>query len=275
MSLEAWNAFWALLAFAYGGVTGSFLNVCIWRIPRGESIVRPGSHCPKCGRAIAWYDNIPVMSWLLLGARCRHCAQRISACYPIVELLTALLFLGIWMKYGFDLRTPVFALMAAGLIFGSGVDLRYYILPDRVTVGGILLGLLVSPWIPLLHGASTMREGFISSLTGFAVGFFGLWTVRWAGRMIFQKEAMGFGDVKLMGAVGALMGWPAVVFTVTVSSLFGSLVGLSLILAGKRKWQSRLPFGPFIAAAAMLWALGGREAFFAYWTWASGAGGPS
>lgn len=275
MSLESWNGLLALLAFAYGAVTGSFLNVCIWRIPRGESIIRPRSHCPKCGRAIAGYDNIPILSWLLLGARCRHCAVRISACYPIVELLTALLFLALWMKYGFDARTPVYALMAAGLIFGSGVDLRYYILPDRVTLGGIILGLLASPWIPRLHGMATMREGFTSSLIGLSVGFFGLWAVAWAGRKIFGKEAMGFGDVKLMGAVGALMGWPAVLFTLAVSSLFGSLVGVSLILARKRKWQSRLPYGPFIAAAAMLWVLGGRELFIAYLAWVAGAGGPS
>ncbi len=271
MSVEAWSGLLALTAFMYGAVVGSFLNVCIWRIPRDESVIHPRSHCPKCGRLIAWFDNIPLLSWLLLGARCRHCGARISVCYPIVELLTALLFLGIWMKYGFDGRTLIYWFVAGGLILGSGVDLKFYILPDRVTLGGIIAGLAFSPWVPRLHGEATAVAGLTASVIGAAAGFFGLWAVAWIGGKVFKKEAMGFGDVKLMGAVGALMGWPGVIFTITISSLIGSIVGIALIGAGKRKWQGRLPYGPFIAAAALLWILGGNEVFTMYLRWVSGA----
>lgn len=271
MSVEGWGALLAVTAFMYGAVVGSFLNVCIWRIPRDESIIHPRSHCPKCGKLIAWFDNIPLLSWTLLGARCRHCGTRISVCYPLVELLTALLFLGVWLKYGFDGRTLVYWLVVGGLILGSGVDLKHYILPDRVTLGGIVAGLIFSPWVPKLHGETTALAGLTASAIGAATGFFGLWAVAWIGEKIFKKEAMGFGDVKLMGAVGALMGWPGVIFTITISSFIGSIVGVTLILAGKRKWQGRLPYGPFIAAAAILWVLGGGELFESYLRWVSGA----
>ena len=262
-------AYLGTLVLLYGLVVGSFLNVCIWRIPREESVIHPRSHCPRCNRMIAWYDNIPVFSWLWLRAKCRHCGQPISARYPAVELLTAVLFLAIWLVYGMDARTPVYWLVAAGLVLGTFVDIDHMILPDRVTWGGILAGLALSPLVPSLHGESTPLRGLLASAAGAAIGFGLLWLVAVIGEKIFKKEAMGFGDVKLMGAVGALMGWPAVLFTILVSSLLGSIVGVALIVTRKHEWQSRLAFGPFIAFAAMLWPLGGRRLFEWYMMWMS------
>lgn len=272
MSPEFWPVYVGVIVFIYGATIGSFLNVCIWRIPREESVVRPRSHCPGCGHPIAWYDNLPLISWLVLGAQCRHCRTRISIRYPLVELVTALLFLAVWLKYGLDGRTPVYGLVVAGLVLGTFVDIDHLILPDRVTLGGIIAGLLLSPLVPRLHGEISALRGLTASAVGAAVGYGGLWLVALVGEKIFRKEAMGMGDVKLMGAVGALMGWPAVLFTIFVSSLIGTVTGVALILLKKHEWQSRLAFGPFIAVAALGWILGGREAFQAYWEWVAGGG---
>jgi leader peptidase (prepilin peptidase) / N-methyltransferase len=271
MNLQDWKEALTPLVFIYGAVLGSFLNVCIWRIPRNESVVHPRSRCPGCGTMIAWFDNIPILSWLALRARCRRCGMRISARYPAVELLTALLFAAIWGRFGFDGRTPVYWLAAAGLVLGTFVDLDHFILPDRVTWGGIIAGLALSPLVPALHGADTPLRGLSAAAIGAAAGFGLLWLVAKIGERTFKKEAMGFGDVKLMGAVGAVLGWPAVLFTIFVSSLTGALTGLTLIALRKHEWQSRIPFGPFIALAAMLWILGGSDWTAAYIDWLTGA----
>lgn len=259
--------YFTVLAFAFGACVGSFLNVCIYRIPAEESVVKPRSHCPKCGHMIAWFDNIPMLSWILLGAKCRGCKARISSRYFFVELLTAVLFLLVWMQYGLDLRTPIYWLALSALILGTFVDIDHMILPDRVTIGGMIAGPILSMLVPSLHGETTMLGGAIASLKGLGLGFGLLWLVARAGRMAFKQDAMGFGDVKLMGAIGALLGWQAVLFTVLVSSLLGSVVGLALVLIGGREWQSRIPYGPYIAAAAVLWMLYGHAWWDLYWQW--------
>jgi leader peptidase (prepilin peptidase)/N-methyltransferase len=256
-----------VLVFAFGACLGSFLNVCVHRIPREESVVTPRSHCPHCGQLIPWYDNIPLVSFLVLRARCRHCAGPISARYFSVELLTAVLVLLVWLKYGFDPRTPVYWLLMAGLILGTFVDFEHMIIPDRVTIGGMILGPLFSLLVPVLHGTSDRWQALGSSLVGLGVGFGLLWTVGRLGKMAFKKDAMGFGDVKLLGAVGAFLGWQAVLFVVMVSSLLGSVVGISLILSRRKQWQSRIPYGPYLALAAMLWVLGGADGWYAYLAW--------
>jgi leader peptidase (prepilin peptidase)/N-methyltransferase len=256
-----------LLAFAFGACVGSFLNVCIYRIPAEESVVTPRSHCPKCGHMIAWYDNIPMLSWVLLRAKCRGCKAKISPRYFLVELLTAVLFLLLWMQYGLDLRVPVYWLAVAGLILGTFVDIDHMILPDRVTKGGMIVGPILSMLVPALHGEVTLLGGLIASLKGLVLGFGALWLVARVGRMAFKQDAMGFGDVKLMGAIGALLGWQAVLFTILVSSLLGSVVGLALVFIGGREWQSRIPYGPYIAAAAVLWMLWGHSWWAIYWQW--------
>lgn len=256
-----------LLAFLFGACVGSFLNVCIYRIPEERSVVTPRSHCPECGHMIAWYDNLPMLSYVLLKARCRGCKTRISPRYFSVELLTAVLFLLVWLQYGFDLRTPVYWLAVSGLILGSFVDIDHMILPDRVTIGGMIAGVILSLVVPSLHGEATMPAGLVASLKGLGLGYGLLWVVARVGRIAFKQDAMGLGDVKLMGAIGALLGWQAVLFTVLVSSLLGSVVGLALVLIGGREWQSRIPYGPYIALAAIIWILYGHTWWDLYWQW--------
>ncbi len=260
----------SVLAFWFGACIGSFLNVCIYRIPREESVVKPRSHCPNCGKMIAWYDNIPLLSYLVLNARCRNCRQWITPRYFLVELLTAALFLLVWLKYGATASTPIYWLMVSGLILGTFVDFEHMILPDRVTIGGMIAGLLLSALAPSLHGARTVLESLIQSGIGLALGFGTLWTVAFVGKLVFKKDAMGFGDVKLLGAIGAFLGWKAVLFTILFSSFAGSLVGVGLILSARKEWQSRIPYGPYIALAALVWILWGTTWWDAYFRWISG-----
>lgn len=247
------------LAFFFGACLGSFLNVCIHRIPRDESVVAPRSHCPSCGRLIPWFENIPLLSYVLLRGHCRGCGTRISPRYVLVELLTALLILAVWLAFGIDPRTPVYILIVAGLVLATFVDFEHMIIPDRVSIGGMLLGPVCSFLVPVLHHQETRLGGLTDSLIGLAVGFGSLWLVAQVGRMAFKKDAMGFGDVKLLGAIGAFLGWKSVLFTIMFSSLAGSVVGVSLILAKGRKWQSRIPFGPYLAVAALVWIFQGEH----------------
>lgn len=270
MTDPVWAVYFTLLSFVFGACIGSFLNVCIHRIPRDESIVRPRSHCPACGHMIAWYDNLPVVSFFALKARCRHCRAPISPRYVVVELLTAALFLAVWNAYGWDGRTPVYLLFTGGLILGTFVDIDHLIIPDRVSLGGMLAGLLCSAMVPALHGQEDAWASVRSSLVGLAAGSGSLWLVGWIGRLVLKKDAMGLGDVKLLGAIGAFLGWPGVVFTVLVSSLIGSAAGMTMIALRQRAWQSRIPYGPYLALAAVAWVLGGRHAWAAYVAWMTG-----
>jgi len=267
--------------FLLGACLGSFLNVCIHRIPREESIVKPRSHCPRCNTTIAWYDNLPLLSFFLLRAKCRHCGGAISPRYVVIEALTATLFLLMWLKLPlmsghtvlaltpvFDpLIVPVYWLVVFGLMLGTFVDLDYMIIPDRVSLGGIAMGITFSCLVPTLHGQSNGYMGFIWSLVGAAVGVGILWFIAVLGKLIFKKDAMGMGDVKLMGAVGAFLGWPAVLFTLMVSSFLGATVGISLVLGGRKEMQSRIPYGPYIALAALLWLFWGPGLWTAYLNW--------
>ena len=262
--------FLSVLSFFWGACVGSFLNVCIYRIPAELSVVTPRSHCPHCQQPIAWYDNIPLVSFFVLRARCRHCSAPIAPRYVLVEFLTACLFLLVWLKFlpagapvlglapAHDLRLlPVYWLAVSGLILGTFVDFEHMIIPDRVTWGGIVAGLILGPLVPSMHGEATAWGGLRGSAIGAAVGFGILWTVAGIGKLLFRKDAMGFGDVKLMGAIGAFLGWWAVLFTLIVSSFAGSVVGVTLIATGRREFQGRIPYGPYLALAAILWILWG------------------
>ncbi len=291
-------AFFTPFVVLFGACIGSFLSVCIYRIPRDESIVKPRSHCPSCGKLIPWYFNIPVLSWLMLGGKCHYCKSRISPRYLILEVFTALLFtvpwlqtvagmampqelLDLWYRHGNDLLSPppywvsltpllspwllpAYWLVIWGLILGTFVDLEHYILPDRVTIGGMIAGVIISALVPELHFTASRVTALIRSGVGLAFGFGLLWLVSWLGEMAFKKEAMGFGDVKLMGAIGAFFGWKAVLFTLLSASLFGSIIGVGLIALGKRQLQGRIPFGPFLALGTLLWMFWGRTLLSAY-----------
>lgn len=262
--------FYSVIVFILGTCIGSFSNVCIYRLPRGKSIVLPRSNCPHCGTMIAWYDNIPLLSFFLLGGKCRSCGGGIAPRYFIVELLTGALFTIIWFNYGFDVRTLIFWVVATGLIIGTFVDFDFMIIPDQITVGGIFAGLAISTIFPSLHGVMGHYAGFKASFIGLLTGALILWVVSEAGRLAFKKEAMGLGDVKLIAAIGAFLGWQAVIFTIMVSSLTGAVAGMTMIFTGNKKMSSKIPFGPYIALAAVLWIIGGYEWWFAYINWLKG-----
>jgi leader peptidase (prepilin peptidase)/N-methyltransferase len=356
------------MVFAFGAVIGSFLNVCIHRMPLDQSIVFPPSHCPHCNHGIRWSDNIPLFSYLALGRKCRNCGTKISPRYFLVELLTAVLFLLMWLKltqwddppvHGiYFLKAPIYWLVIAGLIVGTFIDFEHYIIPNEITFGGIIVGLVLSTIYPPLQPSDMVTSSILklSPITlpvwcaGFFRSFFGMLTgglillsiaefgkllfgrlriplaaeatviiadgklklpdeeVIWAdlffresdkirftatslkfgdkqftdaavivmensiringedypladagtieakaNEIVIPREAMGFGDVKLLAGIGALLGWEATVFSIFLSSAVGALVGLALIALRKRDLQGRIPYGPYIALGALVW----------------------
>ncbi len=347
---EVWAAvpfhFWSLVLFLFGTMVGSFLNVCIYRLPRGESVVSPPSHCPHCGYSIPWYLNLPLFTWLYLRARCANCRAHISARYFVVELITGLLFLFSWLRHGgFSPGLAlVFCLLLAGFIVASCIDLEHFIIPDAITFGGMGAGFICSFLVPALHGRKSASDALVDSALGMVVGGGLVYAVVRGGKLLFgrqkielkpgtlivftedfvafpeenvpyedifyrksdcirfharrlelpdrcfqevdvrlypdclkveqqefkpddvghmeaviddqitlPREAMGFGDVLFMAAIGAFLGWPGVIFALTGSSIIGAVVGVGLIVTGQQQWSSRLPYGPFIALAATIW----------------------
>lgn len=273
----AWYLACSLLAFVWGTCLGSFLNVCIFRIPRELSVVWPRSYCPACKNPIPWYLNIPLLSYPLLRGRCHSCHATFTPRYLVVEALTGVLFLLAWLKldgpFGvvFGLvpiqdwkLVLVYWVLFGGLILGTFVDFEHLIIPDRVTLGGIVAGLVLSPLVPALHDATSPLLALIRSGIGAAVGWILVWGIGYVGTLVFRKDAMGFGDVKLMGAIGAFLGWQGVLFTITISSFVGSIAGVTLVLMRRREMQSRIPYGPYLALAAILWVLWGPHWWEAY-----------
>jgi leader peptidase (prepilin peptidase)/N-methyltransferase len=352
--------FWSLCFFALGCMIGSFLNVCIYRMPLDLSVVSPPSHCPHCKYSIPFYLNVPLLTWLMLRGKCKNCRAPISPRYFIVELLTGAAFLGCWLEFGVPSHplptlalALVYAVFLAGLICATFIDFEHFIIPDEITLGGIVAGFAASFLLPTLQGARTPGEGMIKSVLGAAVGAGVIYAVLRLGKLLFgrqklplpadtkiiftetavclpdreisyeeifyrksdkiilqartvelvdrcyrdvtvrlspavlrigdenlnpadvdcleavsselvlPREAMGLGDVKFLGAIGAFIGWQGAVFSLMVSSMIGAAVGIILILLHKREWSSRMPYGPYIAAAAVLWLFGGQKFFHA------------
>ncbi|MGY8674097.1 MAG: prepilin peptidase [Verrucomicrobiia bacterium] len=337
--------FWTATFFVFGSVVGSFLNVCIYRMPRDLSIVHPPSHCPECEYRIPWFLNLPILTWLMLAGRCANCSIRISPRYLLVELLTGLMFAGSWLTFGQEsvALSVAACVFIAGLLAATFIDFEHFIIPNEITYGGMVVGVIASAFVPELHGApdraTAMKESMIGVVAGAAVVFcvlqfgkvlFGRFEVPiksgdsmtftetdlhmpddvvpygdifsrktdfirfhatrlelvdrcyWdkdvelsasllrigdesfdpepvrfmqahTEKVVLPREAMGYGDVKFMAAIGAFLGWKAVLFSLTLSSVIGSFVGVSLIILGKREWSSKLPYGPYIALAALMW----------------------
>ena len=238
-------------AFIFGAVVGSFLNVCIYRLPNNESLVLPASHCPKCGYKIPPYDNIPLLSYLLLGGRCRFCKVRISPQYPVVELINGLLTLFLFMKLGFSLTFLVLFIFCSALVAITFIDLEHRIIPDVISIPGIVIGFIASFFLPWL--------GWQNSLIGILAGGGSLLLVAYGYQLIAKKEGMGGGDIKLLAMMGAFLGWKAVPFIIFASSLVGSVIGITLMLVQKKDSKLAIPFGPFLAFGAILYIFFGRQ----------------
>jgi leader peptidase (prepilin peptidase)/N-methyltransferase len=268
--MNFYEIYFAFVTLVVGCCWGSFLNVCIFRIPAEVSLSHPPSTCPKCNTRIKWYDNVPVFGWLMLGGKCRACKAPISIQYPIIELTTGLFFLTLYLIYPvysdgvLDLRAPVYMLCVFGLLLATFVDLAEQWIPDRVSIGGMIVFPILSALVPELHGEAAWLAGLKASAIGLGVGCGLFWAIRVLGKMAFRKEAMGLGDVKLMGGLGALLGWQAVFYIMFFSALAGSVIGISLIAMGKKEMSSRIPYGPYLALAAFSWILGGYQLWDAY-----------
>ncbi|MBP5788502.1 MAG: prepilin peptidase [Kiritimatiellae bacterium] len=267
---DAFRPALSFFVFLASACIGSFLNVCIWRIPRDESIAWPGSHCPDCNHPLNVLDNIPLLSWLFLRGRCRYCHRPITPRYFIVELLTALLFTGLFLLHGPTPLFLVYVTFTGILVACTFIDLEHYILPDRFTLGSLAAGLLLSALWPPLHHAATWRASLLAAGLGAVLGGGILYLVGLFGKLIFHKDAMGLGDVKLLAAIGAILGWQSVLFVILVSSLTGTSTGLVLMLLGRRTLADRIPYGPHLALAAILWMFIGPAVVAAYWTWVVG-----
>ena len=246
-----------ILIFAglFGLVFGSFFNVCIYRIPQGKSIAWPASFCPHCKTHIRWFDNIPVLSYIFLLGKCRACKKPISMQYPLVELLTAILTVLFVYRYGITVWTFGVLLAVYFLIILSVIDLQLMIIPDRFSLGLIVLGLAFAWCNPNFTGVWWQKE--LWSLVGAGAGLFGVLAIALLGTWLFKKEAMGGGDVKLMAGVGAFIGWQGVITTVIFGSFFGLVYAVFLMLFKGKKGSDAIPFGPFLSLGALinLWTL--------------------
>ena len=364
--------FWSFVFFVFGSVVGSFLNVCIYRMPRDLSLAKPGSQCPRCGFIIPWRLNIPIVSWLWLRGKCRQCAEPISPRYLGVELLTGLTFLASWLAFGKQttpgvLLAVTWGFVLAGLIAATFIDFEHFIIPDQITLGGVAFGFIVSAALPALHYTTKVVQGewiivslerpaesLMASGLGILVGAGSVFAVLQLGKLLFGKvrmtlgegesatftesvlhlpdevvpyeeiffrnsdtirlhakrvelvdrccadvdvalspkrlvigdesldpetvpfikvetdelviprEAMGVGDVKFMAAIGAFVGWQGALFSLMASAVVGAVVGVGLIAIGRRDWSTRLPYGPYISLAAVIWIFF-REDILAAW----------
>ncbi len=250
----------AIVVFIFGALVGSFLNVCIGRIPNGESIVTPPSHCPKCKTPIAFYDNVPLLSFLFLRGRCRSCSERISPRYFIIELLTALLALAVFHWFGFSFSFFVSFVFVAALIVISFIDLDVRIVPDVISLPGIILGLACS-----VIGYFYFRDGLnviptpISSLIGILAGGGFLLATAWIYEKFTGVDGMGGGDIKLLAMIGAFLGWPSIPVTLFIASLLGSVVGIACMVITGAGRRLALPFAPFLCSGALIYLFYGEQ----------------
>jgi len=233
-----------LISIVFGALVGSFLNVCIFRLPKEESIVWPGSHCPHCNTPIKFYDNIPLISYILLKGRCRHCHRPISFQYPLIEGITAFGSAILFVKFGPSLSYLFYFAFLASLIVITVIDLHHQIIPDVISLPGIGVGLLASLIIPQIN--------FLDSLIGVLLGGGSLFLVATVYQWLFKREGMGGGDVKLLAMIGAFLGWKAVILTILLSSLIGSITGVIMMVLKGTDFKYAIPFGPFLSLGAVI-----------------------
>lgn len=235
-----------LIVFLFGATVGSFLNVCIYRIPRGESLILPGSRCPNCRESIAFYDNIPILSYFLLKGRCRYCGYKIPLRYPFVELLNGLFYVFLFSLLGWGAPFIAYSAFLSSLIVVTFIDLDYQIVPDRITLPGIILG--------IIFASTLLPVGLKNSLLGALIGggFFYL-------AAIISRGGMGGGDIKLISMIGAFLGWRNVLLTIFFGALSGSLVGIFLMVFRGKGRKHKIPFGPFLALGSILSLFWGKD----------------
>lgn len=239
----------------FGLIVGSFLNVCVYRLPRGESIVKPRSHCPECGRALPWNENIPVISYIFLRGKCSGCGKHISFIYPVVEILTAAIAVVLYVFFGLSPRAAIYFVLFSALIIATFTDFERQEIPDVITLPGIAAGLLaVSIFPELLTG--TRLEAVINSILGILVGGGSLYILGFVGEIIFRKESMGGGYIKLLAMIGAFLGWKLTLLTFFLAPFFGSFTGLILKI---REGKEVIPYGPYLSLAALISVLFGER----------------
>lgn len=239
--------FFLVSAFIFGAIVGSFLNVCILRIPEELSIVHPASRCPSCEQPIAFYDNIPVLSWIFLKGKCRNCKIPISPRYALVEVLTGCLAAALMWRFGLQAITLILFVFSAALVVITFIDLDHRIIPDVISLPGIPLGFL----------ASFFSIGLMNSGIGILAGGGSLLAVALGYRLLTGRDGMGGGDIKLLAMIGAFIGWEGVLFTIFASSLTGTLVGILAMVKQKKGMRLAIPFGPFLALGALLYIFWG------------------
>ncbi len=288
--LQQLHGFFMVMSFVLGTTVGSFANVCISRWPAGLSIVKPRSRCPKCMNEIPWYDNIPLLSWVLLRAKCRHCDQPISIIYPTVELITGLMFLAAYWRFGYSPATPVYMALCAGMVIITFQDLADWTIPDEITLPGIPIGIALSLAGMFWGGATGLRvQSVFDALLGVVLGGGILFALDRITVLLLKKPGMGMGDVKLLAMLGAFLGWKGAIGTLMMGSVIGSVVGISVLLyyrnrgektappdalpetesAKKKDAQDSdegitleghyLPFGPYLAVAGLIYMFFGPE----------------
>lgn len=241
---------YSLFALVFGMVVGSFLNVCICRMPNNESIVSPPSHCPHCSYQIRWYDNIPLLSYLILRGKCRGCGAHISLQYPLVELLNGVLALFLFLRFGPTLAFAALFLLCSALVVITFIDIEHQIIPDEISLSGIVVGFVLSFFLK--------GHTWLNSLLGILLGGGSLLLVAYIYQRLTGKDGMGGGDIKLLAMMGAFLGWKAIPFIIFASSLIGSVVGISIMLLQKKDSKLAIPFGPYLAFGAVLYIFYGK-----------------
>lgn len=245
LPVEVVWVFWV----AIGLIIGSFLNVCIYRLPREQSLVWSRSRCPHCRALIVWYDNIPLLSYVCLGGQCRNCAHPISRRYPVIEALSAAATIGVFQWFGANAVGIVYLVFVWALIVVSVIDLDFQIIPDEISVGGLAVGLVVSVLVPQLHGTTQMLVALKRSVIGAVVGGGLLYGTGVLGGMVFRKEAMGGGDVKLLAMAGSLLGWKMITLTFFLAPVLAVIPGIVVLLTRR---SHVIPYGPFLSLALVV-----------------------